>query len=72
MEENEKTLQKKISEALINQFPDLKPKIAKLDEKSFIYELEKHNNYTYFSVKYQLTPSGAMQIDWENAELTVI
>jgi hypothetical protein len=72
MEENGSKLHIKISEALNRQFPDLKPKIAKLSENSFIYELEKHSNYTYFSVGYIISSSGEVNIDWEKAELTVI
>ena len=60
-----------ISEELKKQFPDLNPKIAEISENSFIYELEKHDNYTYYIVKYNLSPSGTLTIDWENAELTV-
>jgi ABC-type Zn2+ transport system substrate-binding protein/surface adhesin len=72
MEENRSSIHSKIAEELNRRFPDHKPKIAKIDESSFIYELEKHDNYTYFSVGYTLTPSGTLKIDWEKAELTVI
>ena len=68
MAEDEKNHIAKISEELNRQFPDLKPKIAKMGEKSFIYELEKHDNYTYFSVEYEFIPSGELKIDWGNVE----
>ena len=71
MTENEQNIRTRISEELLRQFPDLKPKIAEISENSFIYELEKHDNYTYYLVKYNLSPSGALTIDWENAKLTV-
>ena len=72
MKENESDLHNQIKEALEKQFPDLKPKIAKVSENSFIYELEKHDNYTYFSVEYKRSANGILTIDWANAQLTVI
>ena len=71
MTDKEQTIVSRISEELKKQFPDLKPKIAEISDNSFIYELEKHDNYTYFKVKYILLSSGTLTIDWENAELTV-
>lgn len=62
----------KISEELMKQFPDLKPKIAEITGDSFTYELEKHNNYTYYVVRYNLSASGELTIAWGTAELTVI
>jgi hypothetical protein len=61
-----------ISDELLKQFPDLKPKIAALTDDSFTYELEKHGNFTYYMVGYSINPSGILSIDWDNAELTVI
>jgi hypothetical protein len=61
-----------ILDELMKQFPDQKPKIAALSDDSFTYELEKHGNFTYFMVDYNITPSGAVTIDWDNAELTVM
>jgi len=72
MTEKEQTLRTKISDELLKQFPDLKPMIAGITDYSFTYELEKHGNYTYYVVKYELSSSGKLTIDWENAELTVI
>jgi hypothetical protein len=72
MAEKEETLQTKILDELMKQFPYLKPKIAEITEQNFIYELEKHGNFTYYTVRYNLSFSGAITIDWENAELTVI
>ena len=72
MTEKEQNLRIKISDELLKQFPDLKPKIAGITEHSFTYELEKHSNYTYFVVKFDLSSSGELKIDWKNAELTVI
>jgi len=71
MAEKEQNIRIEILNELMKQFPDLKPKIAAVTENSFTYELEKHGNYTYFQVKYNLTPSGELAIDWKNAELTV-
>jgi hypothetical protein len=72
MTEKEQKLRTQILDELMKQFPDLKPKIAEITGNSFTYELEKHNNYTYYIVKYNLSASGELTIDWENAELTVI
>lgn len=72
MSENEKNIRIRISDELTKQFPDLKPKIAAVEEDSFICELEKHGNFTYYLVRYNLTPEGGLAIDWDNAELTVI
>jgi hypothetical protein len=72
MSEKEQNIGRKISEELLKQFPDQKPKIAEITENRFTYELEKHGNYTYFVVSYSLSPAGALEIDWDNAELTVI
>jgi ABC-type Zn2+ transport system substrate-binding protein/surface adhesin len=71
MAEKEENITTKISEELKKQFPDLKPKIAEVTGSSFIYELEKHQNYTYYKVRYSLSPTGTLAIDWDNAELTV-
>lgn len=72
MTENEHDLRTRISDELLKQFPDHNPKIAGITEYSFTYELEKHNNYTYYVVKYELSSSGELTVDWVNAELTVI
>jgi hypothetical protein len=72
MAEKDRSIRTKILDELLKQFPDLKPRIAEITEHNFIYELEKHNNFTYYLVKYHLSASGEMTIDWENAELTVI
>jgi ABC-type Zn2+ transport system substrate-binding protein/surface adhesin len=72
MAEKDQNLRNKISEELLKQFPDHNPKIAGITEYSFTYELEKHDNYSYYVVKYELSSSGVLTIDWENAELTVI
>jgi hypothetical protein len=72
MSEKEENIKTKISDELQKRFPDLKPKIAEITGSSFVCELEKHQNYTYYRVKYRISPSGALAIDWDNAELTVI
>jgi hypothetical protein len=72
MTEKAQNLRSKISDELMKKFPDLKPVIAEITENSFTYELEKHNNYTYFIVKYELSDSGILTIDWDNAKLTII
>jgi ABC-type amino acid transport substrate-binding protein len=72
MTEKEQNLRIKISDELLKQFPDLKPKIAGITDQSFTYELEKNRNYTYFVVKFDLSSAGELTIDWKNAELTVI
>jgi hypothetical protein len=72
MTEKEQNLRSKILNELMKQFPDLKPKIAATGENSFTYELEKHSNYTYYVVRYNVLASGELKIDWDNAELTVI
>jgi hypothetical protein len=72
MTEKEQNLRSGILNELIKQFPDLKPKIAEMTENSFTYELEKHNNYTYYVVRYNFSAEGKLSIDWDNAELTVI
>ncbi len=72
MTEKEQYLRTRISEELLKRFPDHQPKIAGITEYSFTYELEKHSNYTYYVVKYELSSSDELTIDWENAELTVI
>lgn len=48
MAEKEQNIRTKILDELMKQFPDQKPKIAEITERSFIYELEKHGNYTYY------------------------
>ena len=72
MTEKEKNIETRISAELHKQFPDLKPKIAEITDSSFVCELEKHQNYTYYRVKYSLSSSGTLSIDWDNAELTVV
>jgi hypothetical protein len=68
----DQNIRSRISEELKKQFPGQKTLIAELTETSFTYELEKHGNYSYYRVKYDLSPTGTINIDWENAELTVI
>jgi hypothetical protein len=60
-----------IAVQLNEQYSDLKPKIARINESDFIYELEKHGNFTYYSVRYHFSSSDNLIIDWETAELTV-
>ena len=71
MTKKENTIQVRILNELLKQFPDLKPKIAEITEHSFTYELEKHDNYTYYKAGYRISESGSLIIDWENAELTL-
>jgi hypothetical protein len=70
-EENQK-LRDKILVELFKQWPDLNPKIAEVHEKTFTYELEKYNNYTYYVVGYSITKSGELKVDWRSAELTML
>jgi hypothetical protein len=72
MTERIQNIMKLISDELMNQFPEENPKIAALTDDSFTYELEKHGNFTYFMVGYNIDPSGTLTIDWDNAELAVI
>jgi hypothetical protein len=72
MTEKEQNLRSRILIELMKQFPDLKPKIAEIGERSFTYELEKHSNFTYYKVRYNFSATGELTIDWDNAELTVI
>jgi hypothetical protein len=72
MNEKEQILRAKISDDLMKQFPDLKPKIAEITDNTFTYELEKHSNFTYYIVRYDLSAAGELTVDWDNAELTVI
>ncbi len=60
-----------IAKQLKEQFPGLKPKIARINEAEFTYELEKHGNFTYYSVRYSFSASDNLIIDWESSELTV-
>jgi hypothetical protein len=71
MAEKEHSIRTKILDELLKHFPDLKPKIAEITEYSFTYELEKHSNYTYYVVKYSLSDSEELIIDWDSSELTV-
>lgn len=72
MTEKDENISARISDELQKRFPELKPKIAQLSDNSFVYELEKHNNYTYYKVKYRFSPSGTLAIEWDSSELTVI
>jgi hypothetical protein len=73
MSETEKQgLRDNILAELLRQFPALKPKIVTLLDKTFTYELERNNNYTYFIVEYSVTQSGKLMIDWKSAEMTMI
>jgi hypothetical protein len=71
MEKNEQYITEKIMVRLTEKFPDLNPRIAEVSGKSFTYELERHNNYTYFIVKYKIDPSGELKVDWDSAEQTM-
>ena len=71
MTESRKKLIADITGELNAKFPGMKPKIAELREQSFIYELEKHENYTYYSVRYSIDQSGKLTVDWGSAELTI-
>jgi len=73
MSEAEKQgLRDNILSELLKQFPALKPKIVTLLEKTFTYELERNNNYSYYIVEYSVTQSGKLKIDWESAAMTMI
>jgi serine/threonine protein phosphatase PrpC len=65
-------LRDKILVELLKRWPDDNPKIAEVLEKTFIYELEKHDNYTYFVVGYSIMSSGELKVDWGSAELTML
>jgi hypothetical protein len=71
-EAEKKVLRDNILAELLKQFPALKPKIVKVLETTFTYELERNNNYTYYIVEYRVTQAGNLNIDWESAEMTMI
>ncbi len=58
MTERIQNIMKLISDELIKQFPDMKPKIAALADNGFTYELEKHGNFTYYMVGYNISRFG--------------
>lgn len=72
MKTEEDFLRIKIMAELLKQFPDLKPKVASITGKQFVYELERHDNYTYYSVGYTFDKAGNLIVNWESAELTII
>ena len=61
-EEEKQKLRSQILVELLKRWPDHNPKIAGITEYSFTYELEKHRNYTYYVVKYELLSSGEMKL----------
>jgi hypothetical protein len=71
-EEEKQRLRVTILAELLRQFPDLKPKIVIISEKTFTYELERNNNYTFYVVEYSITQSGRLKVNWDSAELTML
>jgi hypothetical protein len=61
-------LSDKISDALIKQFPGSNPSIIEVTDKTFKYQLERNDNYSYFQIEYSIDPSGNLMVSWKNAE----
>jgi hypothetical protein len=63
-------LWEEISVALKKQFPNAYAYIIEISDETFIYGLKEEEDYSYYIVEYDVTPSGNLNIDWENAGLT--
>jgi hypothetical protein len=72
MADNKEKIIKRISDELIIRFSGMNPRIAEIKDTCFIYELERHGNYMYYSVNYHISPSGELIADWDNPELAVL
>jgi len=70
--EEKQKLSDKILVELFKRWPDRNPKVAEILEKTFTYELERNNNYTYYVVGYSINHSGELNVDWASAELTML
>ena len=70
-ETTDNILAHKIMQVLKQQFPGMNPRIASIQDDSFVYELEEHGNYTYYTVRYSILPSGEVAAGWDSAELAV-
>lgn len=58
----------KISVALKEHFHNAY--LIELFDETFIYGIEENEDYSYYIVEYGITPSGSLNIEWENAGLT--
>lgn len=72
MPEKEPDIRKRIQEELKNQFPDLNVRVVRFSKNNFTYELEKHRNYSYYTVKFVVTDEGNLEMDWDHPELTIV
>jgi hypothetical protein len=66
----EEGLWEEISVALKKQFPSAYAYIIEIADETFIYGLKEDDNYSYYIVEYNITPSGNLNIEWGNAGLT--
>jgi hypothetical protein len=66
----EEGLWEEISAALTKQFPNAYAYIIEISDETFIYGLKEYDNYSYYIGEYNITPSGSLNIEWENAGLT--
>lgn len=66
----EEGLWKEISLALTNKFPNAYAYLIEISDETFIYGLKEEDNYSYYIVEYNITPTGSLIIEWENAGLT--
>jgi hypothetical protein len=63
-------LWEEISVALTKQFPNAYAFLIEISDETFIYGLKEEEEYSYYTVEYNITPSGSLNIEWENAGLT--
>lgn len=66
----EEGLWEEISIALTKQFPNAYAYLIEISDETFIYGLKEEDDYSYYVVEYNITPSGSLNIEWENAGLT--
>ena len=63
-------LWEEISVELKKQFPNVYAYIIEISDETFIYGLKEDDDYSYYTVEYNITSSGSLNIEWENAGLT--
>jgi len=66
----EEGLWEEISVALTKQFPNVYAYLIEISDETFIYGLKEEEEYSYYTVEYNITPEGSLNIEWENAGLT--
>jgi hypothetical protein len=67
MHKNQQIIKNEIMALLLNQYHGANPSIIEISENTFKYQLERNDNYSYFSVGFTIDSAGILKVNFKES-----